>query len=220
MQINEKLWVLDKTETLALSAWLSEAESIRREINKLVFDHWDEAKDEKALSRSLLRRYVAYRHAYEALVQRESTGVHGGTYSEELIASVIRAKFANTTDEIEIRQSHWDRTAYREADICLLRGDQPLVVIEVKSALTKDELRKAAEARESWSKLPAPPSYWVAAIRAEGLDAKTEDEVNADPHCCVLSKQGRKILSLPEEKLEIWKPIEPWLDSLATAVSQ
>jgi len=44
MSLDEKLWVLDKSETFALSGWLTQAESIRREMNRLVFSHWDQVK--------------------------------------------------------------------------------------------------------------------------------------------------------------------------------
>lgn len=55
MSVDEKLWVLDKSETFALSGWLTQAETICRKVNRLVFSHWDEVKKEQALSKSLLR---------------------------------------------------------------------------------------------------------------------------------------------------------------------
>jgi hypothetical protein len=92
MSFDEKLWVLDKSETFALSGWLTQAETIRRELNRLAFSHWEQIKEEQALSKSILRRYVGYWHTHKALVDREAIGVHAGTYAEELIASIARAR--------------------------------------------------------------------------------------------------------------------------------
>jgi hypothetical protein len=46
------------------------------------------------------------------------------------------------------------------------------------------------------------------------LDESLENALDDDPGYCVLSKQGRKIFTLPEQTLEIWKPLENWRDSL------
>jgi hypothetical protein len=219
MPFDEKLWVFDKAETFALSGWLTQAETIRREMNRLVFSAWKQITEEQALSKSVLRRYVGYRHTQKALVDREAIGVHGGTYAEELIASIVRArvmqKFPN---EIEIHQNRWDKTAKREADICFLRKGKLAVVIEVKSALTKEEWKRVAQIKEDYNKLEEPPSYWLLAIRADALDDVLEKAVNEDSSCCVLSKQGRRMFELPEDDLRVWKPLEPWLDRLMSSL--
>jgi hypothetical protein len=79
MSFDEKLWVLDKSETFALSGWLTQAGTIRREMSRLVFSHWEKITEEQALSKSVLRRYVGYWHTHKALLDREANGVHGGT---------------------------------------------------------------------------------------------------------------------------------------------
>lgn len=219
MALDEKLWVLDKCETLALSGWLSEALTIRREMNLLVFDHWDKVKREKALSRSVLRRYVGYWNTHRALVDREAIGVHGGHYAEELIASVVRARIKYVKKDVEIHQNRWDKIAKRESDICAIRKDKTVLVIEVKSALTKQEWEKTRQIKEIYQKLSDPPAYWLVALRVDALDAALEGAVDNDPTCCVLTKQGRgrkggDIFKLPEEKIEIWKTLEDWLDLL------
>lgn len=215
MPLDEKLWVLDKSETFALSGWLTQAETIRREMNRLVFSHWDQVKEERALSKSILRRYVGYWHTYRALLDREAIGVHGGTYAEELVASVVRARVQRDFgNDMQILQNHWDKIVKREADICALRHDKLLVVIEVKSALTKDEWKKTRQTKEEYQKLSNPPGYWLLAMRADGLDEALQNAVNDDSTCCVLSKQGRKTFDLPEQSIEIWKPLENWLDAL------
>jgi len=217
--LDEKLWVLDKSETFALSGWLTQAETIRREMNRLVFAHWEQVKDEQALSKSVLRRYVGYTNTHRALINREAIGTHGGTYAEELIASIVRARVAkDSEDRVQVHQNRWDKTAQREADICLIMDSKTLVVIEVMSALTKEEWRKTRLIKEDYQKLDSPPSYWILAIRADGLDESLEKAVNDDPTCCVLSKQGRKIFTAPEQTLDIWKPLENWLDSLMAAL--
>jgi hypothetical protein len=217
--IDEKLWVLDKSETFALSGWLTQAETIRREMNRLVFSHWNQIRDEQALSKSVLRRYIGYTNTHRALVDRESIGTHGGTYAEELIASIIRARVARDFQEdIHIHQNLWDKIAKREADVCAMRNDKLLLVIEVKSVLTKEEWRKTRQIKEDYQKLESPPSYWLIAIRADGLDEPLEKALDDDSASCVLSKQGRKIFTLPEQKLEMWKPLENWLDVMMEAL--
>ena len=157
MPLDEKLWVLDNSETFALSGWLTQAETIRREMNRLVFSHWDQAKEEQALSKSILRRYVRYWHTHRALVDREAIGVHGGTYAEELVASIVRARIQKDFgNDIQILQNHWDTVVKREADICALRHDKLLAVIEVKSALTKREWKKTRQTKEDHQKLSNP----------------------------------------------------------------
>jgi hypothetical protein len=220
MSFDEKLWMLDKSETFALSGWLTQAETIRREMNRLVFSHWEKIKEEQALSKSVLRRYVGYWHTHKALVDREAIGVHGGTYAEELIASIVRARVVRQfPNELGLHQNRWDKIAKREADICLLHRGRLVVVIEIKSALTKEEWRKAAQIKEDYNKLDNPPTYWLLAIRADGLDAGLEEAIDRDAFCCVLSRQGRKIFELPEHDLKVWKPLEPWLDKLMSAVT-
>ena len=219
MALDEKLWVLDKSETFALSGWLTQAETIRREMNRLVFSHWKQIKDEQALSKSVLRRYIGYTNTHRALVDRESIGTHGGTYAEELIASIVRARVEKDSQQgIQVHQNHWDKVAKREADICAMRNNKLLVVIEVKSVLTKEEWRQTRQIKEDYQKLDSPPSYWLIAIRADGLDESLEKALDDDPGSCVLSKQGKKIFTLPEQTLEIWKPLENWLDSLMDAL--
>jgi hypothetical protein len=219
MPFDEKLWVLDKSETFALSGWLTQAETIRREINRLVFSHWEQIRDEQVLSRSVLRRYVGYWQTHKALVDREAIGVHGGTYAEELIASIVRARVTkDSLKNVEIQQNRWDRDAKREADICFLRDGKLVLVIEVKSALNREEWKRAGQIKEDYQKLADPPGYWLLAIRADALDSALEMAVNEDSSCCVLSKQGRKIVDLPEQDLKIWKPLEHWLDSLMASL--
>jgi hypothetical protein len=219
MSVDEKLWVLDKSETFALSGWLTQAETIRREINRLVFSHWDEVKKEQALSRSLLRRYIGYWHTHRELSEKEAMGVHGGTYAEDLVASVFRARIVRDCEEnIQVFQNRWDKTVKREADICAVRDKQLLAVIEVKSALTREEWKRTRQTKEDYQKLPTPPSYWLLAIRADGLDPATKNVVADDASCCVLSAEGRKLFTLPEQGLEIWKPLEGWLDALIGSV--
>jgi hypothetical protein len=221
MSFDEKLWVLDKSETFALSGWLTQAETIRRELNRLVFSHWEEITKEQALSKSVLRRYIGYWHTHKALVEREAIGVHGGTYAEELIASIVRARVLQEFgEEIQVRQSHRDKTAQREADICLLRKDKPVVVIEVKSELTKDEWEKIGIIKRDYQKLESRPSYWLLAIRASSLDDSLEKAVDDDACSCVLSKGGKKVLDIPEHKLQVWKPLEPWLDNLIASLKR
>lgn len=221
MPIDEKLWVLDKSETFALSGWLTQAETIRREANRLVFSHWDQIKTEQALSKSVVRRYIGYWNTYRALVEREAIGVHGGTYAEELIASILRARVAKDCEkDVQIHQSRWDKVAKREADICAIRNEELLVVIEVKSVLTKEEWGRTRQIKDDYQRLDRPPSYWLVAIRAEGLNEVLEKAVNDDSSCCVLSKQGRKIFTLPEQAIEIWKPLENWLDSLMATLAR
>jgi len=219
MALDEKLWVLDKSETFALSGWLTQAETIRREMNRLVFSHWNQIKDEQALSKSVLRRYIGYSNTHRALIDRESIGTHGGTYAEELIASIVRGRVAkDSQQDIQLHQNRWDKVAKREADICAMRSDKLLVVIEVKSVLTKEEWRKTRQIKEDYQKLESPPSYWLIAIRGDGLDKPLEKALDDDPASCVLSKQGRKIFTLPEQSIEIWKPLENWLELLMDAL--
>jgi len=215
MSLDEKLWVLDKSETFALSGWLTQAETIRREMNRLVFSHWNQIKDEQALSKSVLRRYVGYWHTHRDLVDREAIGVHGGTYAEELIASIVRARvLKDCGKDIQIYQNRWDKDAKHEADICATRNKRLLLVIEVKSALTREEWKRTRQIKADYQKLANPPSYWLLAIRADSLDEVLQKAVNDDPSCCVLSKQGRKAFTLPGQDIEIWKPLENWLDAL------
>jgi len=87
-------------------------------------------------------------------------------------------------------------------------------VIEVKSELTKDEWKKIETIKEDYRKLDPPPTYWLLAIRAGALDPLLEKAINEDARCCVLSKEGKKVLDIPEHKLQVWKPLEPWLDNL------
>ena len=79
-------------------------------------------------------------------------------------------------------------------------------MIEVKSALTKEEWKRAAQIKEDYDRLDNPPSYWLLAIRADALDATLEKAVDEDARCCVLSKHGRKM------------PLEPWLDKLMSSL--
>jgi hypothetical protein len=145
--------------------------------------------------------------------------VHGGTYAEELIASIVRARVIQEfPNHVQIHQNRWDKTAKREADICLLRKDRLAVVIEVKSALTKEEWKRVAQIKEDYNRLDNPPNYWLLAIRADALDATLEKAVDEDARCCVLSKQGRKMFELPEHDLRVWKPLEPWLDKLMSSL--
>jgi hypothetical protein len=221
MSVDEKLWVLDKSETFALSGWLTQAETIRREINRLVLSHWDEVKKEQALSKSLLRRYIGYWHTHRDLSEKEAMGVHGGTYAEDLVASFFRARIVKDFGEnLQVFQNHWDKTVKREADICAIRDKRLLAVIEVKSALTKEEWKRIRQAKEDYQKLPTPPSYWSLAIRADGLDPLIKNQVVDDPTCCVLSAEGRKAFMLPEQALEIWKPLENWLDTLMETLNK
>jgi hypothetical protein len=50
MSISDKMWVLDKSETFALAAWLAQATNVRREINRMLFSNWQSVKAERALS--------------------------------------------------------------------------------------------------------------------------------------------------------------------------
>jgi hypothetical protein len=72
--------------------------------------------------------------------------------------------------------------------------------------------------RDDYKKLDNPPSYWLLAIRAGVLDAALEKAVEEDPGCCVLSKEGKKVLEIPEHELRVRKPLEPWLDSLVLSI--
>jgi hypothetical protein len=90
MHVNDRMWVLDKSETFALSAWLAQAVNVRREINRLLFSEWEEVKSARALSFSILRRYIGYWNAHRDLTEREAMGTHGGNYAEEIVASIIR----------------------------------------------------------------------------------------------------------------------------------
>ena len=100
----------------------------------------------------------------------------------------------------------------------MLRKDRLVVVIGIKSALTKEEWKRAANIKEDYKKLDSPPSYWLLAIRADSHDASLEKAVNEDDCCCVLSREGRKMLELPEHELKVWKPLEPWLDNLIASL--
>ncbi len=103
--------------------------------------------------------YVGYTNTHRALIEREAIGTHGGTYAEELIASIVRARVAKESEDgVQIHQNHWDKTTQREADICAILNKQILVVIEVsaKSALTKEEWRKLGKSKRIIRSLIAP----------------------------------------------------------------
>jgi hypothetical protein len=48
MAVNDRMWVLDKSESFVLSAWLAQAVNVRREINRLLFWDWAEVKSAQA----------------------------------------------------------------------------------------------------------------------------------------------------------------------------
>jgi hypothetical protein len=216
-EMNE-LWNLGKEETLAYSEWLIKAELIRNQINQSAFLDWDKTTKEHRLSKCVLQRYIDYVHVSKRLIPREALGTHPGTYAEDLIAAIVRARIAQECPDVEVQQNKWHKTPWREADISLLRNGSLRIVIEVKSALTKDEWEKIQEAREAYKKLDDPPSYWLVAIRVDALDAALKEAIDNDAHCCVLSKEGRKLITIPADKLQVWKPLEPWLDNLIAAL--
>src|ERR1700730_15864180 len=116
--INEKMWVLDKSETFALSAWLAQAGKFRREINRLALSNWADVKSARALSFSILRRYIGYWNAHRDLMEKEAMGTHGGNYAEEIVASIIRAHVRDQFGEkFHVRQNVWLSDMKKEPDI-------------------------------------------------------------------------------------------------------
>jgi len=142
------------------------------------------------------------------LVDREAIGVHGGTYAEELIASIVRARVVQRfPNELELHQNRWDKTAKREADICLLHRGRLVVVIEIKSALTKEEWKKAAQIKEDYNKLDNPPNYWLLAIRADGLDSGLAQLSTETPAAVCFQGRGERYSSYQST---ILKSGSPW----------
>jgi hypothetical protein len=80
-----------------------------------------------------------------------------------------------------------------------------VVVIEIKSALTKAEWKKAAQIKEDYNKLDNPPNYWLLAIRADGLDSGLHSYRRRRLLLCAF-KAGRKIFELPEHDLKSGSP--------------
>jgi len=138
MPIGDQMWMLDKSETFALSGWLTEAETIRKETNRLVLSNWAQVKSESSLSVSILRRYIGYWNAYREFTDHRAMGTHGGGYAEDLVASIVRsivnAKFG---ERFHILQNQWIPEVQMEADISVWevsgKDFRLRAILEVKS---------------------------------------------------------------------------------------
>jgi hypothetical protein len=209
------MWVLDKSETFALAAWLAQATNVRREINRMLFSNWQSVKAERALSFSLLRRHIGYWNAHLDLTDREAMGTHGGNYAEELIASIVRGlvehRFGNGFD---VRQNVWLNDVKKEPDISIWKKpDELRAVIEVKTVLDKAQWADVKEQRSVYQKKNPSPDFRLIAFRASGLLDSVKNEIGQEQWACVLWDKGGKGASLRESEIVIWKPIEDALDA-------
>ena len=171
MSIGDKLWVLDKSETFALAAWLAQATNVRREINRLLFSNWADVKAERALSFSLLRRHIGYWNSYVDLTDREAMGTHGGNYAEELIASIVRGLVVQRFGErFEVRQNVWLNDMKKEPDISIWKKpDELRAVIEVKTVLDKAQWADVKEQRAAYLERRPSSDFRLVALRGSGL---------------------------------------------------
>ena len=220
MSIHEKMWALDKSEIFALSAWLAQAGNVRREISRLGLENWAEVKSERALSVSILRRYIGYRNAYEDLTRRESMGTHGGTYVEEIVASVIRAHVQGQFgDRFEVQQNVWLKELKKEPDISIWAGSgesaELRAVMEVKTVLDKSQWTDVKDQRDKYLSWRPTLDFRLIALRAAGLPDSLKKEIDQEPWVCVLWDKGGVGSNLRESEIKVWKPIE---DSLEAAM--
>jgi hypothetical protein len=215
MSVDERMWVLDKSETFALAGWLAQAVNVRREINRLVFSNWKEVKSARALSFSLLRRHIGYWNAHLDLTDREAMGTHGGKYAEELVASIIRGLVHREFgDRFEVRQNHWLNDVKKEPDISISdKSEQLQSVIEVKTVLDKAQWADVKEQRLSYLAKHPSVDFRLIAFRAAGLPEAAKSEISEEPWACVLWIKGGTGSGLRESDISIWKPIEDALDA-------
>ena len=224
--IDEKMWVLDKSENFALSAWLAQAGNVRREINRLSRENWAQVKSRHALSFSILRRYIGYWNAYKDLTNRESMGTHGGTYAEEIVASVIRAWVrGKPNNALEVQQNEWLKELKKEPDISIWAPGAPgsrdlLSVVEVKTVLDKAQWEDVKEQRTKYHTWRSSVSFWLVALRAAGLTASLRSEIDQEPWACVLWDKGGPATDLREKDITIWKPIETLLEAAIEPLDQ
>ena len=135
MNLEDRIWNLDKGEASSLRTYFGSITWHHEEIDTIIAQNWDIVKTKKLLSKSIIRRMSAFYKSSRVYADKlnRQLGTEAGKYFEDLIFLPLKALLNEKFGEnrfILSREKKIKILGRRKPDIIILYKDQPICVIE------------------------------------------------------------------------------------------
>jgi len=149
MNLEERIWMLDKNEASLLRSYFTNMTTWHEEIDVIVAKKWNIVKRNKLLTHSIIRRMIAYyKYSKEYSKRKErSLGVEAGTYLEDIIFSPLKVllneKFDDRFRVLRGKQIRLNRKSVKP-DLVIedTKTGNPVCIVEIKTWLDRTNWRK------------------------------------------------------------------------------
>jgi len=148
MSMEERIWALDKNEASLLRSYFTEISTCHEEIDVIVAKKWDIVKKNKLLTRSIIRRMIAYyKYSKEYSDRKERpSSKEAGTYLEDIIFSPLKALLNEKfTDRFKVSRNKKivlnGKSIFPDLVVEDTKMNNPVCVVEIKSWLDRSNWR-------------------------------------------------------------------------------
>jgi hypothetical protein len=149
VNLEERIWMLDKNEASLLRSYFTNMATCHEEIDLIVAKKWNMIKKNNILTYSIIRRMVAYyRYSKEYSERKErSLGVEAGTYFEDIIfsplKSLLKEKFGNRFGVLRGKKIRLNGIKSFVPDLVIedTKTNNPVCMVEIKTWLDRTDWR-------------------------------------------------------------------------------
>ena len=155
MNLEERIWMLDKNEASLLRSYFTNMTTWHEEMDVIVAKKWNIVKRNKLLTYSIIRRMIAYyKYSKEYSERKERPlGVEAGTYLEDIIFSPLKAllneKFGGRFRVFRGKKIRLDggKSIFPDLIIEDTKTSNPICIVEIKTWLNRTDWETNLEKR-------------------------------------------------------------------------